>query len=57
MACGTPSFVGFNNGRFVVSLDTWGKEVQNLEGVKGIYPITNDAIQGKIFTSDNRGKP
>jgi hypothetical protein len=55
MACGTPAIVRLKNERLVVSVDTWGEGVQKVDGVKSIYPITGTAIQGKIFTSDDRG--
>jgi hypothetical protein len=53
--CYTPGIVRLDSGRLVATLDLGGPGVQNLAGPKG-QRGAKEIVQGKIFTSDDRGR-
>lgn len=52
---GSPSIVVCPNGRIVASMDLFGPGVKELPGPVGHRPFPKQAMQGKIFVSDDEG--
>lgn len=52
----TPGLARLESGRLVATMDQGGPGVADLEGVKGWRGFGRNAWQGKIWTSDDRGK-
>ncbi len=52
--CYSPGIARCPNGRLIATMDLGGPGVSKLPGVKGW--MGKSAVQGKIFTSDDRGK-
>lgn len=54
--CNSPGLARCPNGRLVTTLDLSGPGVPDLPGPKGRNPKEGKINQGRIFTSDDRGK-
>jgi len=52
----TPGLARLESGRLVATMDQGGPGIADLEGVKGWRGFGANAWQGKIWTSDDRGK-
>lgn len=54
--CGSPGLAILPGGRLVATLDLSGEGLSDQSGIKGTYRTSKHLVQGKVYTSDDRGQ-